>query len=160
MLVAFFESVKYVGHLFPVAFLRIFVGHLYLTSALDKYYGDFFRHPRLAESIQRGLDLRIAPHWYQQFLENIVLPHGQVCSYIFFGMELLVGISFLLGYMVRPFAVIGLFLCFHFLCLNNGPFADLQRMFVAVHITLAWLGAGRCLGIDYFFYKRHRGLLW
>jgi thiosulfate dehydrogenase [quinone] large subunit len=32
-------------------------------------------------------------------------------------------------------------------------------MFV-IHLTMAWLGAGRCFGVDYFFYKRRRGIWW
>jgi thiosulfate dehydrogenase (quinone) large subunit len=31
---------------------------------------------------------------------------------------------------------------------------------LVLFLILAWLGAGRCLGLDYFFYKRDRGMWW
>ena len=37
MLQAYFESLKYVGHLLPVSFLRIFLGYFYIEQALHDW---------------------------------------------------------------------------------------------------------------------------
>ncbi len=159
MIVAFFESIKYVGHLFPLAFLRVFVGYFYLNQALLKYNGDFLTHPRIADLITTGLAQSTAPTWYSEFLSQVAIPHWRVFSGVIVACELLLGFSYLLGYLVRPMAIVGVLLsCFY---LSVYPTADIfYKTFIAVHITLAWLAAGRCLGFDYYFYKRNRGIWW
>jgi thiosulfate dehydrogenase [quinone] large subunit len=37
---------------------------------------------------------------------------------------------------------------------------ELHKLHFVLFLVLAWLGAGRCLGLDYFFYKRDRGIWW
>jgi thiosulfate dehydrogenase [quinone] large subunit len=156
---AFFESIKYVGHLFPLAFLRVFIGYFYLSQALQKYNGDFLSSPRLADWINQSLATSNAPAWYIDFLQQIVTPQWQVASGIVVVCELLIGISFLLGYLVRPFAILGVLLGWFYMTLI--PSQDiLFKTLIAIHVTLAWLGAGRCLGFDYYFYKRNRGIWW
>lgn len=159
MFVAFFESIKYVGHLFPLAFLRVFIGYFYLSQALQKYNGDFLTHPRLAEWVSDGLVASSAAAWYQDFLQQLVTPHWKVFSGIIVVFELLIGLSFLLGYLVRPTALLGILLSWFYLSLI--PNQDiLFKTLIAIHVTLAWLGAGRCLGFDFYFYKRNRGIWW
>ena len=41
MLVSIFESAKYIGHLIPVAFMRIFVGYYFFQEAMLKGLMDF-----------------------------------------------------------------------------------------------------------------------
>jgi thiosulfate dehydrogenase [quinone] large subunit len=164
VLVAFVESIKYVGHLLPVAFLRVFLGYYYFNQALLNLRGDFLSHAYLAEDIRNFLPRNPAPEWYKLFLEGVVIPNWQVFAIAMTVAQLAIGISYILGYLVRPFSllavVLGLGLMFAL-----GPSvshqSDLQTTFTLVlHVTLGWLGAGRCLGMDYFFYKRRRGIWW
>ena len=37
---------------------------------------------------------------------------------------------------------------------------DFYKTILAVHVMMAWVGAGRCLGFDYYFFKRRRGIWW
>ena len=71
MFVSFLESIKYVGHLVPISFLRIFLGYYYFESALQKYSGDFLIKPKIAESISEYLPLSHAPEWYKKMIKIV-----------------------------------------------------------------------------------------
>ncbi len=160
MLIAFFESIKYIGHQWPVAFLRVFLGYYYFNEGLQKIKNDFLTSPKLAEMISDGLAINLASAWYQVFLDNIVVYHWKTFSHLIVLSEILVGVSFLVGYLVRPMAVLGVVLSIHYLLLFRLEYEPFYKLLIVSHMVLAWIGAGRCLGVDYFFYKRNRGILW
>jgi thiosulfate dehydrogenase [quinone] large subunit len=160
MFAAFIDSVKYIGHLIPVAFLRIFLGYYYLQQALLKFNGDFLARPRLAAQIADVLPGLNAPGWYKMIVERMVIQHWQGFAFIILGLEFTIAFSYLFGYVVRPVAIIGVFLSVNYLVLIGSGSDDLYRTFIAVHIVMAWIGAGRCLGFDYYFFKRRRGIWW
>ena len=61
---------------------------------------------------------------------------------------------------VRPVALLAALVTLNFI-FNSGPdIIELHKLHLVLFLILAWLGAGRCLGLDYFFYKRDRGLWW
>lgn len=160
MFAAFFESVKYVGHLIPLSFLRVFLGYSYLQAALLKFNSDFLVRPRLAGEIAELLPTLQAPIWYKDMIEVVFIPHWQTFAFVVTALEFGIAISFLFGYLVRPMAVIAAIICFNQLILAGPDHDDLPRLMIAIHLLLAWVGAGRCLGLDYYFYKRRRGLWW
>lgn len=161
MLVAFVESIKYVGHLVPVAFMRVFVGYYYLNQGLLNLRGDFLTHAYLAEDIRAYLPKSPAPEWFKFALEQVVIPNWQIFAVSVVGLQLAIGVSYLIGYMVRPFSALGILLAFALLLAVGQQQAEIQATFLLMlHLTLGWLGAGRCLGMDYYFYKRRRGLWW
>ncbi len=160
MLYAFLESVKYVGHLIPISFLRIFLGYSYLEMALQKIQGDFLYKPIIAEMIGEWLPNSRAPHWYKVLFGTYLLPHWQGLAFALVGIELAIGISYLLGYVVRPMALLAVILSFNQLYLASPDSESYFKLILSVHFILAWLGAGRCLGFDYYFYKRQRGIWW
>ncbi|RYZ75460.1 MAG: DoxX family membrane protein [Proteobacteria bacterium] len=161
MLVAFVESIKYVGHLLPVAFLRVFLGYYYFNQALIQLHGDFLTHAYLAEDVRNFLPRSTAPDWYKHFLEVIVIPNWQIFAWAIVVIHLVIGLSYILGYLVRPMSVIAVLLGFNLMMALGTQQYELQTTFVLViHFTLGWLGAGRCLGLDYYFYKRRRGIWW
>lgn len=160
MLVSFFESIKYVGLMFPITVLRVYMGYYYFHSALVRYKGDFLVQPRLAASINEWLPPSSAPEFYRTFVETVVVPQWQWFAYAVTFVEFGIGLSFLFGYMVRPFAIFAVFLCYFMLYISSPEQTELLKIFMVVNITLGWVGAGRCLGIDYYFYKRRRGLWW
>ena len=161
MLVAFVESIKYVGHMLPVAFLRIFVGYFYFNQALLNLHNDFLTHAYLAEDIRGYLPRSPAPDWYRSMLETVVISNWQIFAYTVTICYLLIGIAYIMGYMVRSFSLLAIFLSLN-LILAVGPHqGELNTtMIMIVHLTLGWLGAGRCLGVDYYFFKRRRGIWW
>lgn len=160
MFVAFFESVKYVGHLIPLAFLRVFLGYLYLDFALSHFRSDFLSRPRLASDLTESLATLQGPLWYKDFIETQVIPQWQVAAFILVGLEFAIALSYLAGYVVRPMALVATLLAFNQLALSMPGQETFFRTLVAVHFVLAWVGAGRCLGFDYYFFKRRRGLWW
>lgn len=160
MIIAFFESIKYVGHLLPVAILRIYFGYLYFTVAMERYSGDFLTRPRLAALLNEWMPQSHAPIWYQDILENWVIPNWQLSSYLLTYSEFFIGLSLIFGFLVRPAALIGIFWSMAFLYSSAGSMATLYELHLVFFLTLGWLGAGRCLGFDYFFFKRQRGLWW
>jgi thiosulfate dehydrogenase [quinone] large subunit len=160
MVVAFFESIKYVGHLLPIALLRFFVGAFYFQSFLKKFEGDFLLRPRLASQIAETLPTLQVPVWYKGFLENLFIPHWQTFAFVIVGIELCIAISYIFGYVVRPVALMAALLSLNLMILMGPGSQDLYKTFIVVHLTLCWLGAGRCLGVDYYFFKRQRGIWW
>jgi thiosulfate dehydrogenase (quinone) large subunit len=160
MFVAFFESIKYVGHLIPIAFLRVFLGYFYLDSALKKFQSDFLYRPRLAADLAEILGNLQAPVWYRGWIENIFIPHWQTLAFALTACEFAIAVSYLVGYVVRPVALLGTVIAINQLALASPSQEPFARTLVAIHLTFAWIGAGRCLGFDYYFFKRRRGLWW
>lgn len=160
MFAAFFESVKYVGHLLPVSFLRIFLGYAYLQTALVKFNSDFLNRPRLAAEIAEILPALQAPLWYKNAIETLLIPHWQGFAFIVVGLEFAVAISYLLGYVVRPMAFIAALMALNQLVVAGSGHDEIYRLLLATHLLMAWVGAGRCLGFDYYFFKRRRGIWW
>jgi thiosulfate dehydrogenase [quinone] large subunit len=160
MFASFFESVKYVGHLLPISFLRVFLGYYYLELSMTAYRGDFLWRPRLAAVVSEALPTLSVPDWYRLFLETMVIPHWQIFSFLILGFQFALAVSYLLGYVVRPMALIGIAVSLFYLVLSSHPTDDLYRTLIAIHFMMAWVGAGRCLGLDYYFFKRRRGMWW
>ena len=160
MFVSFLDSVKYVGHLVPISFLRIFLGYYYLQSALVKYTSDFLVKPKIAETISEFLPLSQAPEWYKVIVTIHLIPQWQILAFLITGFEFAIAVSYIIGYVVRPMAVIGIVLSLNMIFIMGPDFEDLNKTFLALHLVMAWIGAGRCLGVDYYFYKRRRGIWW
>jgi len=160
MFVAFLESIKYTGHLYPIAFLRIFMGYYYLQEATQKYAGEYLTQPILAESINESLRNQIPPLWLHSFLEQIAIPYWQVFAHLHASVEFALGICLIIGYLVRPAALLAIFISIFFIWISPPEQIFMLKTFIAINVSLAWLGAGRCIGFDYYFYKRMRGIWW
>lgn len=160
MIVSFFESIKYVGHLFPITFLRIYVGYFYAKEAYAAYYGDFLTQPRLAAQVNEWLPKHQVPELYKNFFEKVVVTQWQAFAYLVDFIYIVVAVSFITGFLVRPVAIIAIILSWHFLYISSPDQATAHQLLIVLCLTLCWVGAGRCLGFDYHFYKRRRGLLW
>lgn len=160
MFVAYLESLKYVGHLFPLAFLRVYLGWSFLSTAWDRYQSDFLTQPRIAAAITEWAPMGSAPEWYKEFLDRVVVPNWQLAAYcvVYFGF--LVGVSFILGFFVRPVAILAAIVTLNFIYTSSPEVVDLHKLHLVLFLAMAWLGAGRCMGFDYFFYKRDRGIWW
>lgn len=160
MFLSFIESIKYVGHLLPISFLRIFVGLVYFQDALRQYRGDFLLRPRLADQIVEFLPGGQAPLWFKVLINAQFIPHWQTYSLVIWSVTLMVGVSYIIGYVVRPTALIAVLLSFLMLFISGPQQEEFYKTMIAIHFVLAWVGAGRCLGADYYFFKRRRGIWW
>ena len=160
MLISFFESFKYVGHIFPISLLRIYLGYYFFQSALLKYQSDFLIRPKIAGQMSEWLPSSPSAEWYKYLIENLFIPHWQILALTILALEAAIAISYLLGYLVRPMAVIAFLLALNTPLLFGPTDLNFYRILMVVHLVLAWVGAGRCLGVDYYFYKRRRGIWW
>lgn len=160
MFLAFLESVKFVGHLLPISFLRVFLGYYYFELATTNYRGDFLIRPHIAEAMSEWVPASHAPIWYKFLISTYLIPHWQTVAFVIVGLQFAIAISYLLGYVVRPVALLAVFLSLNMLFFMGPSAEELNKTFIAVHFMFAWIGAGRCLGFDYFFYKRERGIWW
>lgn len=160
MFQAYFESIKYVGHLLPISFLRIFLGYFYLDLAMKdwKIYG--LGSGGMADVFIEALNKSNIPAWYRLILSEQVIPHWQIYAFVLIGLQLTVGISYIIGYVVRPVSMLAILVCLNYLALSKVDQEIFFKLLIACHILLAWVGAGRCLGIDYYFFKRRRGVWW
>jgi len=136
------------------------MGMYYLKDALAKYQLGFTDQPLLSNWITEGLAFSTAPHWYQEFLSRLVAPNWEIFALFVFLVQFSLGISFIIGYLVRPFSIIAIFMALNLISLGNPAMIDMNKAFIAINILLCWAGAGRCIGLDYYFYKRVRGILW
>ncbi len=160
MISSFLESLKYVGHLFPIAFLRIYIGYYYLNLVIQRMEGEYLTKPKLPAGIEELLPRVSVPTWYNDFIVNVLIPNWQIFALAVVAIELAIAVSYLIGYVVRPMAILGAIYGFNLLMLSTPQTEDFYKTFLAIHIVFAWLGAGRCLGVDYYFFKRRRGLWW
>ena len=162
MLTAILESFKYVGYLFPISLLRIYMGYTFFDSASQKIRDDYFTYPHLAAAISDWLPTSTAPDWYQEFLNTLVIPdpNWKFFAYLITYCEFVIGISLFLGFLVRPISILGIILSIHSIYAHGQPSVELHQTFLVLFVITLWMGAGRTFGLDYFFYKRQRGWLW
>jgi thiosulfate dehydrogenase (quinone) large subunit len=160
VLFSFFESIKYVGHLFPIALLRVYLGYFYMDWGFQSLKTFDVTQPVLREKVVGWLPLSQAPGWNLQIVKNWILPNWESFAYFFSISHMVIGVGFLIGMVVRPLSVLGVLLSLQFFWMMGPDTHVLYKTFIAIHFTIGWLGAGRCLGFDYFFYKRHRGIWW
>jgi thiosulfate dehydrogenase [quinone] large subunit len=159
MLAAFLESLRFIGHLLPVSFLRIFLGYVYLQKFavfLERYQKQIPLWPsqQIAQKLLQGSGAEGALFSWGAWL----FQHQGSWAFFYVGLLLAIAISYMLGYLVRPMAYIAALLVF----MEMGwlESMDYSKLLLSVHIFLGWIGAGRVLGVDYYFYKRERGLWW
>lgn len=160
MITSFLSSIKYTGYFFPLAFVRIIFGYIFIQTAIERIGQNFLEQPQLARAIEAWVPYSSAPFWYIDFLETVALSNWKLFAYGIICFEFLIGFSFVFGFLVRPVSILGLLYSVHFVYAHPQPSADLYSMYFLFFTLALWMGAGRCLGLDAFFYKRQRGLIW
>lgn len=154
------ESLKYVGHYFAIFFLRLFVGFHILNLGLSKLYAGYTTEPLIAAQINEFLNVGFNPVGIDYLFLELVRPYWSFFSSLIVGLEIITGLLLIFGFLVRPTAVILIIFIFIFSFIQNPYLISWSSLMTASLFCLGWAGAGRCLGIDYYFYKRYRGFLW
>jgi thiosulfate dehydrogenase (quinone) large subunit len=160
VILGFLESIKYVGHLWPISFLRWFVCFQYFGMATYHVRSGLLEHPYLSEQLRIKIESLGVLNNYLGFWIGFVQDYWLAVSYVIVCTEFVIAISYLLGYLVRPVALWASFVALHLFWLVESPNDFTQLYLMSIHLTFCLLGAGRCLGLDYYFYKSRRGLLW
>lgn len=159
MLYSFFESLKHVAPLFPITFLRVYLGSYYLREAVTKFQMSELETRRWMEAWLEKATNGTFSELYRLTIEFLSGPHWHLFSLSVTSMEFAIAISYLVGFVVRPMAILAALLSLQYLFFADAGI-DFFRLLIVAHLTLAWVGAGRVLGVDYYFYKRHRGWWW
>jgi thiosulfate dehydrogenase (quinone) large subunit len=153
-LTANFKQRTYLAY---IAVVRILLGYHFIGTGLDKLFGNFLSGKSLLNDLARG-GPKDPFAWHHAFISGFVVPHVHFFSYLVTYGELAIGISLLLGCLVRISSSFG--------ALHNmniwlaigwggpGSVIGLNRTFVLLHLIFAFSSAGRAFGIDGFLHKR------
>jgi thiosulfate dehydrogenase (quinone) large subunit len=160
MILSVLESIKYMGHLWPLTLLRVYLGWSYLNVGIERIHQGYFSEAYLNESIRIGLQDHRAPDWYAFFLESFVQQNWKLFAYGLTSFEIAIGLSLLFGFLVRPMTLVAVLLSLHSVWALGSSSANYYQLLIFVHSVLFLLGAGRCLGLDYYFFRTRRGLWW
>lgn len=160
MIYSFFESLSFRGFMWPVALLRIYLGWTFLSSFWTRWAAGFFKDT--SNVLELFIYTRSQPStsWFTENLWQWADSAPGAVLWFFYGSELILGLSYLLGWFVRPLSLFGFLLCLSHLTLTSESFHFQYELMAMVHLFLLLIGAGRCLGMDYHFYRHQRGLWW
>ena len=136
--------------------LRIYVGAILFISDLGKLTRD---NPFAAEMLRflRGVTTRRASGPYLHFIQQVVIPHASLLSYLVMTGEAIATVSLLTGVMTRLGALVAASLFLNYMLAEGRIFwspdsEDAALFFIALVIFLG--RAGRVWGIDAYLAKR------
>jgi thiosulfate dehydrogenase [quinone] large subunit len=144
-----------------LALVRIFIGYIWLNSAIEKIAGGEF-----VGGMAKTLGYFASKNpigWEKDFLINVAIPNATVFGYLSMYGELLVGLALLLGIFSQVGAIAGLFLSlsFYFAAGWTSPSTETVNLVMAgVQVVLLLSGAGKVLSIEQFVYDRLPKLPW
>jgi thiosulfate dehydrogenase [quinone] large subunit len=134
--------------------LRVYLGVVFLVAALPKLQQDFT--PGLTGFVER-VGLQRGHPFYQQFLDQVVLPNAPAFAALVTWSELLVGVTLILGLVTRFSAAVALVLALNYMFAKGAWFwtpSSNDAAFVAIALALLIGAAGRTLGLDAFLARR------
>jgi len=146
-----------------LAFLRIYLGVILFITVLGKLTRD---EPFATEMLGflGGVVRRGAFPWYAAFIQQVVVPHASLFSYLVMTGELFAAISLLTGTVTRLGALVAMSLFLNYMLAKARMFwspdsEDAAIFLIALFVFLA--RAGRAWGVDVLLAKRWpRSWLW
>jgi uncharacterized membrane protein YphA (DoxX/SURF4 family) len=135
---------------------RIYVGVILFISDLGKLSRD---NPFAEEMIRflRGVTTRRASAPYFHFVQQIVIPHGSLFSYLIMTGEAFAAVSLLTGTLTRLGAAVSGFLFLNYMLAEGRIFwspDSEDAALIIICFTLFVGRAGRAFGIDSYLAKR------
>src|SRR6266566_8668176 len=139
--------------------LRVYLGVILFITVLGKLTRD---NPFSTEMLGflRGVATRWASAPYLEFVQQVVIPHSTLFSYLVMTGETVAALLLLSGTMTRLGAAIAMFLFLNYMLAKGGMFwaPDSQDAAVFFIALVVFLGrAGRFWGIDRYLAKRWPG---
>ena len=135
---------------------RIYVGVILFISDLGKLTRD---NPFADEMLRflRGVTTRRASGPYLHFVQQVVIPHSSLFSYLIMTGEMFAAVSLLTGTLTRVGSTIAMFLFLNYMLAEGRMFwspdsEDAALIFIT--ILLFFGRAGRAWGIDSYLAKR------
>jgi thiosulfate dehydrogenase [quinone] large subunit len=146
-----FKQNTYLGYL---AILRIFVGYHFLSVSIPKLTGDFLKGEALPEEMLKSI-AKDPFAWHRAFMLGIVIPHAHFFSYLVAFGETAIGISLVVGCLVRISSLFGAMHNFNILlAIAAGAQVGLNRIFIVLHLIFVLSSAGLALGLDGILKRR------
>ena len=136
--------------------LRVYLGVIFLLTDLGKMTRDDPFSTEMLGFLQ-GVTTRRAAAPYLHLIQQVVIPHASLFSYLVMTGELVAAISLLTGTLTRVGAVIAMLLFLNFMLAKGRVFwsPDSQDAAVFLIALVVFLGrAGRCWGIDAYLARR------
>ena len=135
-----------------LAIPRIVVGYHFLEVGWPKIAHGFYNGAELPEQLLSGV-AKDPFLWHQNFINGVVLPHPVLFSHLVAFGEVAIGLSLVLGCLVRLSSVFGLIHNFNILLAvaipgRNGAQTAINGLFIALHFVFVLASAGRVLGLD------------
>jgi uncharacterized membrane protein YphA (DoxX/SURF4 family) len=139
-----------------LALLRVYLGVIFIMTDLGKLTRD---NPFSTEMLGflQGVTTRRASAPYLHFIQQVVIPHASLFSYLVMTGELVAAISLITGTLTRVGAVIAMLLFLNFMLAKGRMFwsPDSQDAAVFLIALVVFLGrAGRSWGIDAYLARR------
>jgi uncharacterized membrane protein YphA (DoxX/SURF4 family) len=143
--------------------LRLHLGVILIITVLGKILrSESFSVEMLG--FLNGYVMRTSSLWYQSFLQQLVIPHATIFSYLIIAGELIAGLSLLFGLGTRLGSAIAMFLFLNYMFAKGRLFwsPDSEDAAVFFSALVCCLGAaGRVWGIDAYLARRWSGVpLW
>jgi len=156
------QSLHYVPR-WLLVILRVHLGVIFLITVSGKI---FRASPFSGEMVSylQGYSMRNASSPYREFIQQFVLPHSSLFSYLVMTGEVVAGICLLLGLCTRVGATVAMFLFLNFM-LSKGrlfwsPDSEDAAVFFSALVVLIG-AAGRAWGLDNYLVRRWpRGFIW
>lgn len=143
--------------------LRVYLGVILFITVLGKLTRD---NPFATEMLRflRGVATRRASAPYLHFVQDVVIPHATLFSYLVMTGEAVAALSLLSGTMTRVGAAVAMFLFLNYMLAEGRMFwsPDSQDAAVFFIALVVFLGrAGRVWGVDAYLAKRwSKSALW
>ena len=136
--------------------MPIYLGVIFILTDLGKLTRDDPFSTEMLGFLQ-GVTTRRASAPYLHFIQQVVIPHASLFSYLVMTGELVAAISLLTGTLTRVGATIAMLLFLNFMLAKGRMFwsPDSQDAAVFLIALVVFLGrAGRTWGIDSYLAKR------
>lgn len=144
-----------------LALVRIFIGYIWLESAIGKIQGGTFVDG-LAKTLTNFAAKNPIP-WQVDFLNNVAIPNATLFGTVTMYGELLVGLALFLGVFSQVGALGGLIMnvAFYFAAGHTSASTETVNLVMAgVQVVLLLSGAGKVLSIEQLVYDRLPKLPW
>lgn len=137
-----------------LAFLRIYLGMLFLLASGPKLRGDFTA--KLAEFLHQ-VALTKGHGFYRDFIQQAVLPNVGLFARLVPWGELLVGVTLVLGLATRLSATVALVLLVNYMLAKGAWFwypSSNDAALAVIAVALIIGAAGRTFGLDVLLARR------
>lgn len=149
-------QVKSLARLNWIAFLRILIGVLFLTTWWENISKGFYTPDGLLFFFTDIFPQSANPlGWYAGFIENVILPIRHIFAPLQFVGELLMGLFLILGVFTPLTSAVTIFFTVNtFLATYGHDWPWSYVMILGILIVVFGTKAGRSLGIDAWLHKR------